>query len=553
MKSKWLNLSYKQLVYISLLSWFVLSVVQACITPMHFDECYYWLYAQRLDWGYFDHPPAVAVLIYLSELLFGGNLAVRAMTILAQFASMWFIYDSLSIKNKYSRYDYMLVFLLLFMLLPLNTLFSFITTPDVPLLVTTAAFFWMTKRIFENHSWNNTIWWGIIMACMLYSKYHSGLVILLFLISQPKWFTNIKTYVAGALGLALFIPHVLWQFDYDFASIQFHLKERGLLYKSTYPLEYIGNVIIVFSPFLIDYLFRLFRKKTSSDYHRGLKFCLYGFVLFFFYQSFRVGVQAQWLYVCYIPFLILLLDLWDIELLKRRLAWALLVAIPIFIVLRSLLAFDLLESDLKFHRQEQRVQSIIEDAKGLPVVYFNDYKRASLHSWYSDQKFTPSFSWAKGRKSQFNIWEQDSIYYGQDVYFVGSWSTGRNWKRYPDGSYGKVVKYGPGSRVQVSVQSFRLDDDKVHATIEIKNPYAYSFNIKEGADRLGVYYFKDKRALSEVYIFKNIDFKIPEKSVQIFEVEWPRIADDRYDHFGFGFGPATIDNASVYQRVPLNK
>ncbi|MGC9333711.1 MAG: glycosyl transferase, partial [Anaerolineae bacterium] len=35
------------------------------------DESYYWLWSQRLDWAYFDHPAGVAVLTWLSTALGG--------------------------------------------------------------------------------------------------------------------------------------------------------------------------------------------------------------------------------------------------------------------------------------------------------------------------------------------------------------------------------------------------------------------------------------------------------------------------------------------------
>jgi hypothetical protein len=41
--------------------WTLLLVIQAINTDLIGDEAYYWMFSENLDWGYFDHPPMVAV------------------------------------------------------------------------------------------------------------------------------------------------------------------------------------------------------------------------------------------------------------------------------------------------------------------------------------------------------------------------------------------------------------------------------------------------------------------------------------------------------------
>ena len=33
--------------------------------PLHYDEAYYWVWTQRLDFSYFDHPPMIAWLLWV--------------------------------------------------------------------------------------------------------------------------------------------------------------------------------------------------------------------------------------------------------------------------------------------------------------------------------------------------------------------------------------------------------------------------------------------------------------------------------------------------------
>ncbi len=69
--------SKQQIFWIGWFVFFVINILQAAFLELHFDEAYYWLYSRNLDWGYFDHPPLVAVLIFAGTKLFGGYLGVR--------------------------------------------------------------------------------------------------------------------------------------------------------------------------------------------------------------------------------------------------------------------------------------------------------------------------------------------------------------------------------------------------------------------------------------------------------------------------------------------
>ena len=62
---------------VSLLTiWVILNLLTAHFCPLDPDETYYWMYAQHLDWGYYDHPPAVALLIGLGKDILPGGAGV---------------------------------------------------------------------------------------------------------------------------------------------------------------------------------------------------------------------------------------------------------------------------------------------------------------------------------------------------------------------------------------------------------------------------------------------------------------------------------------------
>jgi hypothetical protein len=48
---------------LTILALVALRLVAAAVTPITFDEAYYWMWSKHLAGGYYDHPPMVAVVI----------------------------------------------------------------------------------------------------------------------------------------------------------------------------------------------------------------------------------------------------------------------------------------------------------------------------------------------------------------------------------------------------------------------------------------------------------------------------------------------------------
>ena len=68
--------SWKFCLCCGIFIWFVLNLLQSIFTEIQEDEAYYALYGEHLAWGYFDHPPMVGLLTFLSSIFFLGTLGV---------------------------------------------------------------------------------------------------------------------------------------------------------------------------------------------------------------------------------------------------------------------------------------------------------------------------------------------------------------------------------------------------------------------------------------------------------------------------------------------
>jgi 4-amino-4-deoxy-L-arabinose transferase-like glycosyltransferase len=225
-----------------LLIFTLLNLVTALFTELYNDEAYYWAYSRFLDWGYFDHPPVIALLIKIGYAIIPGELGVRLLSLLSVSAGLWLISKTSQTK------DVKLFVLLMFSVFPFF-LFGFTALPDSPMLFSIALFFWTYQQFIKDESWKWTLVLAVVMAFMLYTKYMGVLIILFTLTSnlnllKRKWF-----WLASIIGAFLFLPHLYWQYVNDFPSVQYHLVDRSAkAYNYSFTLEYIGAQLFFLWP-----------------------------------------------------------------------------------------------------------------------------------------------------------------------------------------------------------------------------------------------------------------------------------------------------------------
>src|SRR6476620_3136159 len=84
--------------------WLLLNLIQSSVTGLIDDESYYWVYSRFLAWGYFDHPPMIAMLIKVGYAIFHNELGVRLLTIILSTASLWITESLIEKKNAFLFY-----------------------------------------------------------------------------------------------------------------------------------------------------------------------------------------------------------------------------------------------------------------------------------------------------------------------------------------------------------------------------------------------------------------------------------------------------------------
>jgi len=413
---KLIQIHWKTLFLLLLVCWFFINIVQAFYTEIIDDESYYASWGEYLAWGFYDHPPMVGVMTYLSSLLFEGNLGVRFFTVFIQIITLCFMWKLL--QERVPSKDKVLLFFILPASMVMFSAYGFIATADAALLFFSTLFLWVYQRFLNQESWKNAVFLALSMAGMLYSKYHAVLFIGLLILSNYRLLTRSKFWVAGVITAVLLIPHLLWHIQEEFPSFQYHLSARSSGFKWKYVIEYLPNQLVVFNPLAFGAVFFiLFKYKPRDVFERGLHFLIFGFILFFWGTSLRGHVEPHWTVASTVPMIILLYrySLQNQKLLRFVKCW-IAPSILLLFMLRILLVTDNeVSRKLDFYGKQERFETLETIASEHPVVFIGSFQKPSLYRFFTKKEATV-LSGINSRQTQYDIWQKELAWQGQAVF-----------------------------------------------------------------------------------------------------------------------------------------
>jgi Dolichyl-phosphate-mannose-protein mannosyltransferase len=408
--------------FILLLSiWGILNLLQAWLTPLNSDEAYYWMYSKYLAWGYFDHPPMIAVMIRIGYFFIHNELGVRLMIVLSQLVSLMIIW-SITENEQRRKKESILLFFMLAAILPVLNIYGFIATPDAPLVLFTAIFLMTYKQFLMNETWKNSIFLGFSMAALMYSKYHGGLLIALVILSNLKLLKSNRFYIAIILAVLLFSPHLYWQYSNGFPSLKYHLIDRVSGFNFSHVPEYIVSQLVFHNPVILPILLWIIIKvKSKSLFDKALYYIIAGFLAFFLIASFRYHIEPQWTALICVPMIIILFNEIDYKSwIKGSVRWITFFLFPVLLFARIAFIVDFLPvSFLKkeYHNNKKWANEISLIAGDRPVVFTNSYQHPSVYTFYTG-KFAHSLNNLAYRKTQYDLWDFEEKVHGKEVLYV---------------------------------------------------------------------------------------------------------------------------------------
>jgi len=475
-----------------LIAWGILNFIQAWLTPLNNDEAYYWMYSKYLAWGFFDHPPMIALMIRIGYLFFQNELGVRLMIVLSQLAALMIIWSITDFEQRQKKGNILLFFMVV-AILPVLNIYGFIATPDAPLLLFTTVFLLSYKRFLNDESWLNTLFLGFSMAAIIYSKYHGGLLIIIVVLSNLKLLKSNRFYMAAILAVLLFFPHLYWQYSNGFPSLKYHLVDRVSGFNLSNVPEYLASQLLFHNPLILPILIWIIIKVRSKNlFDKALYYIITGFFTFFFIASFRYHIEPQWTALITVPLIIILYN--NIEYkswIRGFLKWVTFFLFPLLLFVRIAFMVDFLPvSFLKKEYQNNKnwAKEISLLAGSRPVIFTNSYQHPSVYTFYTG-KFAHSLNNLAYRKTQYDLWDFEEKVHGKEVLYVPHFLT----NSYKTKLTKQILSNGDSVFVRAykDFQSLQrecviLSDDQytfrgsnintIH--LEIFNPYPFMINFK---------------------------------------------------------------------------
>jgi hypothetical protein len=408
-------------IWYFLLAWTILNIVQAYTLELHADEAYYWMYSRFLDWGYFDHPPMVALFIRIGDSLVHNEFGLRLITVITSSAAIYILW---LILKKYT------VNVWAFILVVSGTLifhiYGFTTTPDAPLFFFAVLFYYFYQRYIDEDKWSLAIILGVIIACMLYSKYHAVLLVAFTVVSNIKLLKRPSFYAITILAVALYIPHILWQINHDFPSVNYHLYERAVkIYNPENSYLYIPGQLLMAGPLIGWFLFySAFSIKIKDAFIRCLLVNSIGTFAFIFLTTFRGEAQPHWTLIAFAPLIMLVLirfNQWDN--IPKWFNTVAIINIILIVALRLGMVFSIpvvtrIGQIKSYYGFKEWAQVVKQKAGNNFVIMDDGFQNPAKYNYYTNSLKAFSYDSRYYRHTQFDIWPIEDQMQHQRAYHL---------------------------------------------------------------------------------------------------------------------------------------
>jgi 4-amino-4-deoxy-L-arabinose transferase-like glycosyltransferase len=195
----------------------------AALMPVTQDEAYYFDWARSLAWGYFDHPPGVALLGIGTWLAPGSALAARAGTLIAGLLTLLVLARFFRNCGLTAPRDLALAIVLVVATVP-GFVGGVITTPDTVLGLAWALALHESERALAGarRRWLTA---GAAVGLGLLGKYTMVLIgpvlLLAILLSDPRALRTRWPYLGALVALLVFAPNILWNQQNDWLTMRF--------------------------------------------------------------------------------------------------------------------------------------------------------------------------------------------------------------------------------------------------------------------------------------------------------------------------------------------
>ncbi|MBK1618131.1 hypothetical protein CKO42_06665 [Lamprobacter modestohalophilus] len=191
--------------------------------PVTRDEAYYFNWARQLAWGYFDHPPGVALVGVGTWLAPGSALAARLGAVALGGLSLLVLWRLYRASGLSSGNGLLLALILSVASIP-GLVAGVITTPDTVLMLCWPLALHEALRALQGQR-KRWLTAGLATGLGLLGKYSMVMIGPVFLWAllraDPRALRTPWPYLGGLVALLVFAPNLVWNAQNDWLTLRF--------------------------------------------------------------------------------------------------------------------------------------------------------------------------------------------------------------------------------------------------------------------------------------------------------------------------------------------
>ncbi len=398
--------------YLLILFLAIFSTIYNAFLPLHGDEAYYWMWSKHLQMGYYDHPPMIAFMIYLSNFISQNEWGVRLVNVFSMSISALYIFK---LTKLISDEKTALNSVLIFLSVALTNAGFIITTPDSPLsLFWSISLYYTYRAIFIGEKKDFALT-GLFLGLMMLSKYTAVLyiagVVLFIILKRRDLFLHPYMYVTIFISLIVASPMIFWNYQHDWISFMFQLhhgsSEDGRLYPHLF-FEFFSGQFGIFSPVFTALLFFFLIKEKLFIKDNKLFFIAISVVvtlLFFFYKSFYSRMMLNYTAPAYIGATVLLSIIITKYELKKTFILGLGIALLLTIAARIAFLFYLPYIQERMYGNKEAVQLLATYAQEGDSFYSDHLTMTAYLKYYLPNHPESDVAYPT-RYSQYDMWRK---------------------------------------------------------------------------------------------------------------------------------------------------
>jgi len=390
----------------------LLSTIYNAFLPLHGDEAYYWMWSHHLQTGYYDHPPMIAYMIYLTNFVSQSEWGVRLVNVFSMSLSALYVYKlTKEIADEKTALNSVVIFL---SVIVVNAGYI-ITTPDAPLILFwTLSLYYSYKAIFYDKL-IDYILTGIMLGLMMLSKYTAILLVsslLLFLLLKRRdILLNYKLYITIFIASIVVSPMIWWNYQHDWISFDFQLHHGSTdSFKVNFGtiIEFIVGQFGVFSPvFAWILFFYLYKEKLYFRDDKIFFFTLSAALTigFFLYKSIYKSMALNYAAPAYVGGVVFVAYIISKYELKKSLRVGVMIAITFTLIGRVGLLFFLDVFQDRMYASDKIVQRFSQFIKKGDKLYGAHLSTAAYIKYYLPNHPDTDVA-IDSRYSQYDMWRK---------------------------------------------------------------------------------------------------------------------------------------------------